>query len=201
MREVSIEYMAGLFDGEGCVTWQERYGNKNGTPPVPFCKIQMVDQKTLEIVYLTMKKYNVGTYMIKNLHSPSLRNNNRQPETHLVWAGALRARALLELLLPHLITKRRQSLALLAYIYSRHISLQGHSKRIKHGQGGKYIKGSVTPLTENELGLLRYIRELNKRGIHIPNEHTPYSDIEKMCSELYRKYTEVAEMTTRLEKG
>jgi LAGLIDADG-like domain len=199
MREVSIEYIAGLFDGEGCVTWQSR-NSKNNYSPVPYCKIQMTDHEVLECVYLTLKKHNVGTYM-KVMFPPSSQKSNRQPQTHLVWAGALRTRALLELLLPYLITKRKQAILLLTYIYSRHLSLIGHGSRlIRDNKTGRYLKGGTSPLTEEEKELLDYIRVLNKDGFQIPNEHT-LNSIEKMCSGLYRKYTEAAEMTARLEKG
>ena len=117
--------------------------------------------------------------------------------------GALRVRALLELLVPHLLTKRLQALALLAYIYSRHLSLQGHASRYHHDGKGRFTKGSVTPLTEQEKELLNYIRYLNRTGFQILNEHMLDSapDVEMMCSELHRKYAEVAEMTARLEMG
>lgn len=102
MNETDKAYIAGLFDGEGCISIRENKGKKGYVNPVIVmdCIISMTDFETVEWVH---KVSGLGSLYIRDRTKENYKDQLR-------WAASSnQAAEFLKLILPYLHNKKEQA--------------------------------------------------------------------------------------------
>jgi len=114
-RLQDICWLAGLTDGDGCIAVQKQSNNGNGQL-VPELTISTTCKVTRDHLDTLFDRIEVGRHWTE-------RTVTNQPNWKTRWVlqvrGMKRMKPLLMLLLPHLVTKRREAELLLQFIESR----------------------------------------------------------------------------------
>lgn len=183
IQEKDLAYLAGIIDGEGSIDIRSLPPGKhrrNGSYSsiVVICN---TNQLILDKVANIMSRCGIPHYVSKTKVV-----GNRKPSQQIICAGPNRCFRCLWIIEPYLVGKKAQANLTMSFVWSR------------IGHPDKYH----TPYTEYELSLVNAIRQLNKKGPVILNEHTldAVKESAKMCSELRGKPVEVTEMMTRLQQ-
>ena len=159
MTTTERAYLAGLVDGEGCIsmfsyqagTYQFGSMRRRGTPKY----------RTLVRLHIGICYGPVILWIANELGGrPFRRNVSRyNPNTKLIWTiqwSGVRAVAILKLIWPYLRVKRRQ-----AAIAMKWIALSERTRDFKGRWGGPAYPAWVTRRRD---GYLRRMHDLNRRG-------------------------------------
>lgn len=123
MNEISLDYIGGFFDGEGCVSigktnMRKDRRLKNGWELSPCIIITQKRMSILVSIHNTLNEYEIGSIL------SSSRNGNI---SRLKITGIKRVKKFCELVIPHTITKRAELELLLEYC-NRRLSLPGRGE-------------------------------------------------------------------------
>ena len=150
-----LSYMAGFFEGEGCVSAVKyaSYPLKIGRKPtlVLMCRVGNTEKDALEL--------------FERRFGGKIRVWHRNPKWKDIWIWniyAKKALNFLETIEPYLKTKRKQELARLGIEFQKHKVLGGFK--------GAHKKGHPREYYEFEDKFLIRVRELNKRGGNVYGE-------------------------------
>jgi len=140
--KISSKYIAGFFDGEGCIGIYNRKDRYNGT----CSRIQLTQNKTKEssfILKYLLKKYG------GNLSEQKTLSGNIKYNWQLNPKGT---ENFLKEILPYLILKRKQALLILMWIKNR--------PKIKRGKNARVIKYSKEEIlyTQNVIKLMKKLK-------------------------------------------
>jgi hypothetical protein len=116
--KISLQWLAGFVDGEGCIRVQSRKVKHGKKWYVPEISVSNTDLKTMEEISLFLKEKNIGHH----LENQSLKRTTEcgyKPQYRLMIAGLKRGKKFLEILSPHLVTKRQQAEVLKEFIEYR----------------------------------------------------------------------------------
>lgn len=183
IQEKELAYLAGIIDGEGSIDIRSLPPGKhrrNGSYSSLLC-ISNTNTLILDECVRIMRECEIPHYISK-----SKVNGNRKQSYQIICAGPNRCFRCLWVIEPYLVGKKSQANLTMEFVWSR----IGHTDKYH------------TPYTERELYIVQAIRQLNKKGPIILNEHTldAVKKSAKMCSELRGNPTEVSEMFTRLQQ-
>jgi len=139
-----IAWLAGFFDGEGSVGIYE-----NGTGNF-YVRLTLTntDKATLERVQEILEENEIPSYCRWDQQK-----TNRKPRWQLLWLGSTKPMKLIDLLLPHLVTKKEQAELAKEYIEGR------EENRYQNRKGSRWSKD---PLTEREQTIIQRIKELKR---------------------------------------
>lgn len=127
----NIIWMAGFFDGEGCITFTKRYHtNKAGVEKCYRGLIVSVSQVELEPIKI-FSDYFTGGYRYHWLN----KNNRKQ---HEFRASGKNAIGLLKILLPYLVVKKSQAELALSYKTSNDLEKELIIKNMSEIKKGTY---------------------------------------------------------------
>ena len=119
MQRHNIGYLAGLIDGEGCIS---AYYDKNNASPRIRVSVVNTDKKMIDWI----KKY-YGGYT----HHRRFRQDNWKDCYAWIINPSRKDKSLIESLIPLLITKKRQMKLVLEYIVSLNNHGEKTSKKVK----------------------------------------------------------------------
>ncbi len=125
--ELSIEYLAGLMDGEGCF----RIASQNRSHgPLFYCSvtIRMRDDKTY-LLRTIGKKFDGSLFSENRSKSGSI---NRNPNFAVEWRGP-DAERICRQLLPYLIIKRDEAQVLIQF---EELRITSHEHKVNRNKGG-----------------------------------------------------------------
>lgn len=178
----NLNYLAGLFDGEGYVglTIHKPAGVVNFIPRVTISNSNTI---ILDHAGQILKSLNIAFHISARKRPQDLK---WKKVSSIECSGFKRAWKFLWIVEPLLVGKRPQAQMTMAFIWSR---LRSGTRKI--------------PYSDEQTLLYYALKELNRRGPEILREYTPKA-IEltaKMYSELRTKGAEVTEMMTRQENS
>lgn len=133
--ELTKEYIAGFFDGEGCIGLYHRKGRVNGAS----LRIQLTQNKSKEsttILYYLKDKYGGAISEQRTL------SNNVKYNWQLAPRGS---KVFLEDIIEHLIIKKKQALLALYWLENR--------PTMKRGDRGRVVKFSKEDIEFNNLAI------------------------------------------------
>lgn len=139
-----IAWLAGFFDGEGSVGIYKN-GNENFYVRMTLTN---TDKATLERVQEILEENEIPSYCKWDQQKPTWK-----PRWQLLWLGSTKPMKLIDLLLPHLVTKKEQVELAKEYIEGR------KENRYKNRKGSRWSKD---PLTEREQYIIQRIKELKR---------------------------------------
>jgi len=164
-NNTDLAYLAGIIDGEGCVTI-ERTGNRRKSTGqrgfLPSIVIVNTNPELISRCQDILNQYQVGNY-IKMFRHQNWKNKELY---RLCVIGLLRVYKLIQLIEPYSIAKRGQIQVAKKFIESRTVT---------HPKGKKY--------DEYELASIVEIKDLNKKGVRDCTQASEQSD--KRQSELH----------------
>jgi len=180
VSEVEKAWLAGIIDGEGCITIsmvpRPKVQKKYYTPVVDIANIcPILMAKVIDII----NKIGCGKYISMRRFEPN--RGKRRTAIDVRVMGLMRVPKLLVAVLPYLVSKQEEALITIRFCQMR---LLADSPAPKH----------AIPYTEEEMELYSRVRKI-KELRHL-REHTPdlTKTVEKMCSELHSDMQRIAEM-------
>jgi len=100
---LTLEYVAGLFDGEGCITVQRQwYVNTEGTFSYRYPMRAQITNTYEPIIVMLTEQFPYGSHFVDK------RNPNYWRKTHVWYANGANAILFVSTLLPHLVIKKKQ---------------------------------------------------------------------------------------------
>ena len=105
MKKTEIAYLAGLIDGEACVSLEKKSKRHNGLRPV--IEIAMTCEKTIKYIHSITKRGTVRPKKVSRKHYKP------------VWRWSVRyndARFIASMVLPFLITKKFEATNLISHV-------------------------------------------------------------------------------------
>lgn len=133
-QERSLEYVAGIIDGEGSLSIMWGKPQAADFYVLPIVQLSMQHEETVLEIASILKSHGVGCYLY---------HNQKRGAMQLSIKGYKRCKRFLELVGPILLTKREQARVLEEFIDSRMSRKQG------------------SPPTPHEVGLIGIIQSLN----------------------------------------
>lgn len=120
---LTLEYIAGFFDGEGCASIVKTHVRKNrrmknGFELTPSITITQKKRDILERIYTTFNQYQIGCYLY---------NQQSGKINRLKITGIKRVKKFCETMIPYTVGKRRELEILLDYCNYR-LSLAGRKE-------------------------------------------------------------------------
>lgn len=148
MTDFELGWLAGLMDGEGCITMTRNNG-KNLMPMVQVTNTNLdLMEKAKEIMELL-----AGREI--NIHSQNMRGKRGYRNCYYIAVrNQLGVSRILTALLPHLVAKKVQAELVLEFVNSRIAT----PRRSRFGARG----GQHRPYSDYELELLEQVQHLNK---------------------------------------
>ncbi len=141
---LSLEYIAGFIDGEGCITLTKRYKiRKNGARHVEYQPVLVVSN-THRGILEGIKKRLSGKIVVRKA-------KERHKASYHLRLGNKQCYEAMEMLREHLILKKRQAILILEF----------RSKMRSLGYGDVQKKETIVMLDN----MMFEFRKLNKRGV------------------------------------
>jgi len=167
-KDLRLAWLAGLIDGEGCITAYIEKSNKNKTRKILDCRIKVTntDMRILKRISEIYVENKIGFYFaIISLTFRSL---------EIIVSGKGRIRKLIALILPYLVGKRKQAMLLLElYNYRETFGYNGSVNR-QHIFSDKKLLDLVSEIKREKKirhNPLQCSRQANKT-LGIPRDYT-----------------------------
>ncbi len=147
--ELRLAWLGGIIDGEGTISFASKFSHssrQNNYHFRPYVSITNSDMTMVEEIKSILDEIGCG-YYIRSAGNPSKRKENWKEYTQVYAEGMRRLHRLLPILIPYLVSKRRQAEAVLQYIESR---FTGEHKE---------------PVRDDQLQLVLRVKQLNHRGV------------------------------------
>jgi hypothetical protein len=151
LSDVERAYIAGIIDGEGCISPQFRHGRVH-------VKVE-VRNTNLNLIKWLLSKTGLGhVYTAKN------RANWKQTYSWEVFRFA-EVRAILKVVQPFLIVKRKQAELTLKILEIREQQWKKALESIPRDSKGRFVAGVNVLPTPEEVALANEVKILNKKGV------------------------------------
>lgn len=128
---ISLTWLAGFTNGDGCISIAKRTRNKGRVNYKPYVTFSNNDPELIEEISSILKSVNVGHYVSWNKKKSSLGNN-------IVGAvnvfGFLRCEKLLDILTPHLRGSKRKQAELASEWIKYRLTNGGNSKHYSYSE-------------------------------------------------------------------
>lgn len=152
--EAQKGWLAGIIDGEGCLSMRV-YRRKKGTwRSSVFVRIDNTNKDIIEEASHIMKLMQIPHHVCLRSRTVS-----DKPVYQITIQGLLRCSNILPKIKPYLVGKRKQLDLLLSFI----------NRRVNHNK--LYAVGK-TYYTQEDINDIQEIRKLNKRGLGVLNDYT-----------------------------
>lgn len=153
VTDTHIAWLAGIVDAEGSIGL---YQNGNGTHYVRVT-ITNTDLLMKDAIEAILEACSIAVY----IQSGTQARKKWKPRWQMVFAGHTKPRALLELVLPYLVTKRREAELALEFIVSR------EAKRYRNRKDSRWVRA---PLTKRERYIVDEVKRL--KSVRHLRDHT-----------------------------
>lgn len=167
--DVRAAWLAGILDAEGSIGL---YKNGNGAYYARVT-ITNTDRLMKHAIEEILEDHGIAVYIQDNQRQ---KNKNWKPRWQMIFTGAAKPKGLLDLVLPYLVTKRREAELALEFIESR------SSKRYLNREGSRWTRD---PLTEREQFIVEEVKRL--KNVRHLRDHTRSAKSEDMVRPARRR--------------
>jgi hypothetical protein len=127
--KITREWLAGFYDGEGCLSLIRRFRKDKGYQTFsPQIDLTNTNQEVMEAIVNFLESHEISVYVNKTKKHPKFhRDNGRCHKQRMIIRIARMAniRKFLIFIIPHLVLKRQQALLLLEFVNTR---AEGYTK-------------------------------------------------------------------------
>src|SRR3990172_1603803 len=153
---IELGWLAGIIDGEGCLSLHDRSGKRRGTGMTPLVSICNTDLAIIERISQILAKMEIGNFVSKLY----VAHKNKNPYKVVSVQGLKRVGKLLTFVIPVLTGQKCKKAILLNEFCISRLS-----------------DWHAAPFTSRQLDIYHEIRDLNRRGRKAKNlrDYTPNS--------------------------
>lgn len=147
--EIRLSWLGGILDGEGTISFASKFSPTSRQTNYHFrpqITVTNSDPRMIEEIVSILKEVNCA-YYIKSAGNPNKRKANWKEYTEVHFEGMKRLHKFLPVIIPYLVSKRRQAELLLQYIESR---FAGEHK---------------APVSDEQAAIVLQVKQLNHRGV------------------------------------